>query len=226
MNIPLLSQIFEPPNAGDAPAMTMGNLAVALNVPLSRLEPLALHGWIKLRSAGPITSKSLITSPTEAAISWLRQWFQPVFAKPMFSRLDVAQLLDIDAKDVLELAAAHDVPVIYDPAMGHMFSVWATRNLLKKVLSGGREDSIRFDRIAMLWHLMEGDPQRVAEIPRFDEKLEQEIARVAQLAEPMRSTRSMALVSQFQDARAVLGACDSPCEPLVEACEKKLSTLA
>lgn len=239
--IPLLSKIFK--HSIDPVPVTLGGLAVALNVTVERLEPLVHGGWLRARSAGKLTSHSWIDAPTEAAMAWLRQWFQPVLEKPMFSRQDMAELLGVSIKEVLTVAAAHNVPVIYDPGLGHMFSVWAARNLLQKVLSGGREDSCRFDRQAILWNLLEGDPQRCGRMPKFDEQLEMEIDRVAHLEEPIRTTRSMALIGQFRDAKVIIdrGASLSsgqsqPAGPasessangnsqLIEACEKKFSGL-
>jgi hypothetical protein len=218
--IPLLSQIFE--QEGEPSLITLANLSQSLNVPIDRLEPLCEHGWIKLRSQGKITSQSYVEAPSGAALRWMRQWFQPLWDKPMFSQQDMAQLLNVEAKLVLEVAAAHDAPVIYDPGFGHMFSVWSAKTLLAKMLGGGRVDS-RFDRQAMIWNLLDGDPRRVGELPKFDEQLEIEIERVAKLEEPMRSMRSMALVDQFRDAQIILESAEHlSCEqsrPELPACE-------
>lgn len=241
--IPLLSQIFERQPC-DPPLITLANLSTSLNVPIDRLEPLCAYGWLKLKqgSVGKITSQSYVEAPTEAALKWLRQWFQPLWDKPMFSIQDMAQLLGVDAKVVLEMAAAHDVPVVYDPGFGHMFSIWSARSLLGKVLSGGRQDSGRFDRQAMIWHLLEGDPRRLSQLPSFDEQLEREIERVAKLDEPARTTRSMDLIEQFHDAKIIVSAerlSSEPSQPdslagesscsanaqLLSTCEQKFSVL-
>jgi hypothetical protein len=155
----------------------------------------------------------------------------------------MAALLNVAVKDVLVMAARHDVPVIYDEGLGHMFSVLSAKTLMVKMLSGGHQSVGRFDRQAMIWRLLEGDPARVGELPPFDKELEKEIERVAQLDEPMRSARSMALVDQFRDVKIILESAESlssgPSRPrspddasscsvnaqLLSACEQKFSAL-
>jgi hypothetical protein len=185
-------------------SITLGNLAVSLNAPMGRLEALVEGGWIHRVSSGQLTSQSLVQMPPPEALKWLRQWLQPVYAKPMFTQLDMAELLGVTSAQVIELAAAHDIPVIWDPHLGHLYSMWSAKQLLIRVLSGRKEVGTRFDRQAFLWNLMDGDPARAAELPAYDELLENEIERVAQLPEPQRSLRSAALRDHFRDASAVL----------------------
>lgn len=207
MRHPLLRDVFE--QAGeDAPRITLGNLAVSLNVPVGRLGPLVREGWLKRIAEGDakLTTGTLLVAPSDAALKWLRQWFQPVLAKPLFSQLDMAELLGVTSAQVIEIAAAHDIPVVWDPALGHTYSMWSARQLLIRVISGRKEVGTRFDRQAFLWNLMEGDSSRMAEIPAYNELLEDEIERVAALAEPQRSLRAQGLRDHFRDASSVLDA--------------------
>jgi hypothetical protein len=129
---------------------------------------------------------------------WLRSWFQPAQAKPLLSARDVAELLQVEESTIPGLAAAHDVPPLFDPALGMVFSVWAVRRLLMEVLSAG----VRFDRIALLWFLV-GDPKKTC--PEFEQQLENEIERIASLPEPARSIRRDNLLAQWRDAKICAG---------------------
>ena len=229
--IPLLSKIFEA-EPGEPVVVTVGSLAKSLNVTMDRLQPIIRDGWIRAVSSGPITSQFQVQSPPPEALKWLIQWFQPATAKPLFSKQDMADLLNVPISQVLPIAAAHDIPVVYDSVLGHVWSIWAAKQMLLRLLSGGRGVQ-RFDRIALFWTLMEGDPKRISRVPTFDQALEDEIERVAQLDEPMRSARSISLMEQFRDARTVIEAAETTgragrlsCEPLLPespACESSPS---
>src|SRR5271170_6927685 len=117
--IPLLRDIFVDDSL--RPAVTLAGLAKSLNVSTERLLPLVRDGFIKAQSSAPWSSQSYVESPPEAALTWLRQWFMPVAAKPMFSLLDMADLLGVKPpRQVLVIAAGHNIPVTYDATLGHM----------------------------------------------------------------------------------------------------------
>lgn len=199
--IPLLKDIL--PGPEPRPPMPIALLARELNVPVSRVLPLIDEGYI--RRVGPET----VEAPQPAGLAWLRSWFQPAQAKPLFSKKDIADLLEIEESAVPRLLAAHDIQAVYDPALGLAVSAWGTRRLLMEVLSKGP----RFDRQALLWFLI-GNP--IDACPPFDEMIEQEIERIAQLPEPTRSTRKEALLKQWQDAEAVAGVgCSKHAEKLM-----------
>jgi hypothetical protein len=201
--IPLLRDIFV--DDSPRPAITLGQLAKSLNVSTERLLPLVRDGFIKAQSSSPWSSQSLVESPPEAALTWLRQWFMPVTAKPMFSLVDMADLLGVrPPRQVLVIAAAHNIPVTYDSTLGHMFSIWAAKSLLTKTLeSKPSADSKRWDRQALLWKILEGDPARIAEPPTFKRKLEEEIERVAGLPEGERVVRVRSLIQAFRDVSKI-----------------------
>lgn len=188
--IPLLRDILPGPER--RPPMSLALLAKELNVPVSRLMPLVEMGYLRA-----IDSQT-VESPLPAGLLWLRGWFQPPQAKPLFSAKDIATLLGIEEEAVPALAAAYDVPVGHDPALGVTFSVWAARRLIMGVLGTG----VRFDRQAML-HFLIGDPAKAC--PRFEQSLENEIQRVAELPEPARSIRRENLLAHWKDAKAVSG---------------------
>ena len=159
-------------------------------MPVARVLPLIEEGYI--RRVGPET----VEAPSAAGLSWLRSWFQQPQAKPMFSVKDLAMLLEVEEKSIPALLAAHDIQATHDPALGLTVSMWGARRLLMEVLSKGP----RFDRQALLWFLI-GNPADTC--PSFDEALEKEIERIAQLPEPTRSTRREALLRQWRDAQSV-----------------------
>lgn len=197
--IPLLRDIFI--DDLPRPQITLAQLAKALNVSTERLIPLVRDGYIKAQSGAPWSSQSLVESPPEAALLWLRQWFMPVTAKPMFSLVDMADLLGVrPPSKVLVVAAAHNIPVVYDAGLGHVFSMWAAKTLLTKTLESRQSaESKRWDRQALLWLILKEDPARVAEPPTFKRKLEEEIERVAKLPEPERIARVKTLIEAFRD---------------------------
>ena len=63
----------------------------------------------------------------------------------------------------------------------------------------------RFDRAALTWFMLEGQPSRAATIPAYRQRFEQELARVAKLAEPARSIRIAELQSAWKDAKGIAG---------------------
>lgn len=189
-NIPLLRDIL--PGPDPRPPMSISLLARELNVPVSRVLPLVEEGYI--RRIGPET----VEAPSAAGLAWLRSWFQPALAKPLFSQKDIAELLEIEDSAVPRLLAAHDVPICHDAALGLTVSLWGVRRLLLEVLSTGT----RFDRQALLWFLV-GDPSRLC--PPFDDRLEKEIERIAQLPEPTKTRRREMLLKQWRDASAASG---------------------
>lgn len=203
--IPLLRDIL--PGPDPRPPMSISLLARELNVPVSRVLPLIEEGYI--HRIGPET----VEAPSAAGLEWLRSWFQPALAKPLLSQSDMAELLEVEGKDIPGLAAAHDIPVTYDAALGLTFSLWSARRLLLEVLGTGE----RFDRIALLWFLL-GNPASAC--PPFEDRLEKEIARIASLPEPTRSVRREALLGQWRDAQAVA---DVGCSKNAERLMKRLA---
>lgn len=202
---PLLRDIL--PGPDPRPPMPIALLARELNVPVSRILPLIEEGYI--RRVGPET----VEAPLPAGLAWLRSWFQPSQAKPLFSKHDIADLLEIEESAVPRLLAAHEIPAVHDPALGLTVSTWGVRRLLVEVLSKGP----RFDRQALLWFLI-GSPADTC--PSFDEALEKEIERIAQLPEPTRSMRREALLRQWQDAQQVA---DVGCSKNTERLMKRLA---
>lgn len=197
--------------------ITLGSLAKSLNATQAQLEPLARSGFLHLESRPPITSDSQVGMPPPAAIQWMRHWFQPAQAKPLFSIEDVADLLEVRPKDVMKLAAQHDIPLVHEEGLGGLgwaLSMWATRQLVRMGLShrvgrgGGLQSAPRFDRAAILWALMQGDPAMAATPPPFSEVWEQELARVAALPAEARGMRAAELWKSLQDAQAVKEALD------------------
>ena len=150
-----------------------------------------------------MTSATVIDSPPEAAIIWMRSWFLPATAKPLYSLENVAELLNVPTREVLPLAAAHDIPCQRDEALGFVFSVWATRTLLMRVIRGREIQGARFDRQAMLWRLLEQDPEKAAAPPRFEEELEKELERVNKLPEPTRGMRTLQIIEAMRDAEGL-----------------------
>lgn len=184
-------------------------MALSLNVPVARLVPLVEQGWLVNTAnlnGGPVTSQTFVQSPPQPALLWLRQWFQPARAKLLFSRADVAELTGLTEKAVTKLAAICRVPVSYDPALGGLvFSAWAVKRLLMAEASGGvaavETGSQRFDRQALLWMLLEKDPKHALAPPSFDETLERELTRAANLPESARTMRATSLWEQWQDVK-------------------------
>jgi hypothetical protein len=202
------------------PPITLSLLARELDVSPQRLFRLVEEGYLPRYSAAdhspadhsPPSPSTVLSCPPQPALLWLRQWFSPPLYKPMFSIDDVAELLEINAREATRLAAIFDIPLIHDAGLGLMMSAWGVRQLLRAVLSGGRTEAgegegegQRFDRTWLVWWLMEGDPARLQQPPRFTQQLEDEIQRVAGLEEPQRTIRKEQLSQQWKEAKAVAG---------------------
>jgi hypothetical protein len=201
--IPLLKDIFERPALSKVEGIriTLGALATSLGVTVSQLAPMVREGLLKKRSEeNLITSRTLIDAVPEPALTWMKGWFLPARAKQLFSVENLSDLLGIPMREVLPLAARHDVPVQREPSLGFTFSVWAARTLIERCLRS-REHAQRFDRIALLHMLLGESPEKAAAPPVFDEELEAELARVAQLEEPTRGLRTIEILSALNDAR-------------------------
>lgn len=170
---------------------------------MSRLVPLAQQGYLRLVNPAQqrISSDTLVESPPAAAILWLRSWFQPVHAKPLFSREDVGALLEVSAPEVLALAASYGIPVTFDEALGWLLSTFAARQLVLKVLSARAGTGMqRMDRQALLWFLLEDDPKRALAPPTYNEATERALAAAAEMNEPARSVRTQELLDAMHDA--------------------------
>jgi hypothetical protein len=116
----------------------------------------------------------------------------------------VASLLDLTKKQVIQLAARVGLQVTYEAALGGLvFSAWAVKRLLVEHASNGANRGGRLDRQALLHAILEDDPARALDPPTFERRLEDEIARVADLDEPVRSLRATELVAQWRDAKRV-----------------------
>jgi hypothetical protein len=199
---PLLKEIFAHEPAEKPVHMSVANLCKALNVGVSDIAPFIQQRYIKLVSAGHISSQATIEAIPEAAIIWMRSWFLPVQAKPLFSLENIADLLNVTVREVLPLCAQHEIPVTRDPVLGFTLSIWAARMLLLRTIRG-REHTARFDRIALLHRILEKDPEKASQPPSFDQELEDELERVAKLDEPTRSLRSAQIWENLNDARLI-----------------------
>lgn len=200
---PLLRDIFlrEPTPKLEEIRISLGTLAISLGVTVSQLAPLVREGYLRKRDdQNLITSKTQIDAVPEAALAWMRTWFLPAAAKPLFSVENLADLLNCPVREVLPAAAQHDVPVHRDPALGFCFSIWAARQLLLRSVRA-RDHATRFDRQALLWRVLEKDPEKAAAPPLYSEELEKELARVAKLEEPARGIRAMELAEVMRDAK-------------------------
>ena len=174
------------------PPISISLLAKELNVPQERILPLIQHGYLKC------IDETTVEAPSKEGLLWLRQWFQPAQAKPLFSARDIAELLKISEQSVPSVLAAHDIPAIHDPALGLCVSTFGARRLLMECMSTGT----RFDRIALIHFLLNGDNP----CPPFNEALEKEVERINKLPEPTRSIRKDAILGAWKDATALVGA--------------------
>jgi hypothetical protein len=227
-----VSELFDPDTAIDglpAPEITLGALAVSLNVPTVRLRPLAEHGYLTITKPSSVLGGIVVRTPPQRAVRWLRQWFMPARAKTLFSAADISELLNLPQREVVKLAARFDLPTTFDPALGGLlWSTYAVRMMLRAISGMPAEERIapRFDRQALLHVLLETDLVKQLRPPTFVRALEDEISRVATLPLPERAIRSAALWGQWLDAKAVAEACPAPPVPTAVAqIERKILRL-
>lgn len=140
--------------------------------------------------------------------------------RPLFTRAEVAELLAIPVTAVLKLAAAYNIGWVQtSTGTGPQFSAKAVKQMIRASLATGATTTpratananepdptlSRFDRAALTWFMLEGQPTRAATIPAYRQRFEQELARVAKLAEPARSIRIAELQSAWKDAKGIAG---------------------
>lgn len=211
-----VSELFDRETAIDglpAPEITLSALAISLNVPVARLLPLASAGYLTITKPSSTPAHCVVLAPPQRAVRWLRQWFLPARAKTLFSAADIAELLNLPARDVLRLAARFDVPTTFDSALGGLlWSTYAVRMMFRAISGLPEEERLvpRFDRQAMIHALLEGNPAKELSPPKYTDALEQEIKRVAQLPEDLRRIRAAQLWDQWLDARVVAEASPEP----------------
>lgn len=200
--------------AEDPPqVISLGGLAQSLRCAVARVAPLVREGWLKARSTTlqGINSGTLVEAPGKQALLWLQSWVQPPTTKQVWSLGDLAELTGKTEREVLKLAAREKVPTVHDPGFGLMFSAWAARTVIRasvtKITPGRAANHYRFDRQAMLWMILDADPeQALATMPKYDHELEQELARAGRLEEPQRSRRLGELVRAWRDSCVAIDA--------------------
>src|SRR5271163_364534 len=97
--IPLLRDIFAASPVGSKVQgirITLGTLATSLGVTVAQLAPLVREGYLHKRDeAELITPRTMIDAVSEPAVTWMKLWFLPAAAKPLFSVENMADLLGI-----------------------------------------------------------------------------------------------------------------------------------
>lgn len=188
----------------ELPSITIGTLAKSLNVPVAKLVPLVKEGYLLAMSSGDITAASYVEGISVDAVNWLRHWFMPARNKPLFNLEDVAELINANGRKVMKLAASEGLPVMFDPAFGHMFSAMTVKKLMMLKEGKRQRGANRFDRQALLWRIMEGDPEQAVKMPSFKQSMEDEIERIGSLDEPARGIRSRALLASMREVKTIV----------------------
>lgn len=181
----------------------VNELAQRLGVPGYRI-----HELVKTQYVRPVPphkgawGERLVTRPPDAVIDWLKNGFLPIGTRPFIRLKEVTQLAECDQVDVLAICSSAGVTIFMDPLFGQLLSIEGLQKFIK-ALHNNRNPN-RFDRGAFLQFLRGHSKSRprVHPVP-YSQKLEQEIQRVAQMAEPERTLRAAALISAYRDAKTV-----------------------
>ena len=135
--------------------------------------------------------------------------------RPLFTRAEVAELLEVPVLDVLKLAAAYDIGWVQSTTgIGPQFSARAVKQMIRATLTmhnnNGESGLARFDRAALVWYMLEDQPNRSTAPPVYKQRFEQELTRVAKLDEPARTLRIAELQAAWKDAKVIAGSLQQP----------------
>jgi hypothetical protein len=182
--------------------ISIGNLAQFIEAPVERLRPLVEHNYLRVLMANSEFEQTLVLRPGKRATEWLRNMFQPLKMRPFVPLKEAGKLWGITERKALKYCKLGKIPVQSDPVFGNLISFGALKSLARA--RGRYYKPKAFGRAALLrYYLSEIEGVRWKEPPPYSQELEDEIHRIARLKEPWRTVRSVELLLEFRDAKAV-----------------------
>ena len=173
-----------------------------LGVTTERLRPLVENGHLRVRVPSDSLSSTIVARPGQRALEWLRTMFQPLEMRPVIPLKEVGKLWRTTEREIIATCKHYRIPIYSEPVFGYLMSFDSlkrygrARRKYHKPKPLDRAGFLRFYR-SEICHEPWKSP------PRYSERLEMEINRIARLPQPHRTFRSMALIEAFQDARTV-----------------------
>lgn len=187
--------------------VSVSDLAVSLGIDSERLRPLIEKHYLTILEPHEYLQDCLVARPRPAALAWLKTMFQPLMMRPLLPTEMAAELLDMTVNDFRRLCLAYNAPLHDDPGFGELMTLSDFWTVFRRVHAS--RSTCRFDRQAMLMLTRVLRPQTISRF-RADQPvlpysviLERELERIAQMPEPTRTVRAVALYNAYQDARTV-----------------------
>jgi hypothetical protein len=182
---------------------TSREMAHLLGIKPLQVRELLKRGYLK-RARKP----GQIELPPRSALQWLKLMLLPLPSRPLFTLAEIMELSGLSSKLLRKIILAWNIPLHYDPAFGELMSPSSLIELIN-VLHGLKEP-VRFDRVVLLnWMqgMMPRDRYVRPKLP-YSKLIDQEIKRIAALAEPERTIASQRFYKAYLDARIVSDAID------------------
>jgi len=211
--------------------ITVLALAQYLRIKPEQLRPMVELGYLRTVMAKPDFPSTVVACPKQAGrtsyvdpLEWLRQMFQPIHLRPFIS-FDHVRLMIEGPRDkrvshspkqqqserviqrLRKLCGAFRLPVYIDPVFGELITIETMHRLTYHM--GVFQAPSRKDRAGILSFLLNSlPPKDLGKFPKVKlfthvQQLNWEIKRIAQLKEPERTIRALALYEAWQDARCV-----------------------
>jgi len=185
--------------------VTIAKLAQMLETGEKTVQRLIRLGYLK-RQRGKGRGR-LIELPSLAALKWLKLMLQPLPLRPLFTLPEIMSLSGLSASQLREIILAWNIPMHYDPALGELLSPDSLIHLIN-ALHAIREP-IRLDHAALLAWMQGMSPKnKIRKLLPYSRLIEREIARIAQLPQPERTTQAYQFWKRYKSARLVSHAID------------------
>ena len=211
--------------------ISIAELALKLEVPPFRLRPLIQNEYLRVVIPSAKLESTIVAHPHEDALQWLKQMFCPLIRQPFVRLADVHDMIkgykgrkiERDATARLgQLCMMYGIPLLFDPVFGELLTIEGLNQLL--IVQGIAKKAGPKSRVGMLSFLLQSLPHRsrpssngdarwkkqkeheiraTFEVPKYYQRLELEINRIAHLPEPQRTIRAVSLREAWRDARTV-----------------------
>jgi hypothetical protein len=182
--------------------ISLRELSLELKCSEDQTRLLAKHGWLTVIREHEMPQLFLVGKPKPAAMTWLRQTTGMIPMIPMIPVRHVAELLA--TRGVKTLLLEHGIQVYVDAALGELITVASFHRLFNLIYPWHLRS--RYDRqmlLAVLTGIDAGSGSAFVKPKPYDQKLEDEIRRVARLPQPQRSIRGMEIYDAYKDAKTI-----------------------
>ena len=183
----------------------LSQLAEMLECSEKVVQKLIRIGYLK-RGRGKGRGR-LIELPPLSALRWLKLMLQPLPLRPLFTLPEIVQMSGLKMGKLREIMLAWNIPIHYDLALGELVSPDSLIQLINALHS--LRDPLRLDHAALLAWMQGMSPKnKIRKLLPYSKLIEREIARIAQLSQPERTTQAYQFWKRYKSARFVSHAID------------------